>query len=93
MSMSNRIQAMFFHKMCRVAVILFALYCLRGIESYCDECKTQSVLVEIEQGPVRGYKDPEYDIYAFYDIPYAKAPTGPDRFKVNLAKIFCYFLS
>ncbi|GBP72731.1 hypothetical protein EVAR_75350_1 [Eumeta japonica] len=33
------------------------------------------------QGPVRGYKDPRGDYYAFYSIPYATAPTGPHKFK------------
>lgn len=39
-------------------------------------------LVELGQGAVRGYKDPDLDIFSFYGIPYAKAPTGTDRFKV-----------
>ncbi|XP_046968111.1 juvenile hormone esterase-like [Vanessa cardui] len=43
-----------------------------------------SRLVEITQGPVRGYKDPIEDIFVFYGIPYAKAPTGPQRFKEPL---------
>lgn len=35
------------------------------------------------QGPIRGYKESE-DVYAFYSIPYATAPTGSDKFKVVL---------
>ncbi|CAH0722796.1 unnamed protein product, partial [Brenthis ino] len=45
---------------------------------------TNSKLVNITQGPVRGYKDPNEDITVFYSIPYAKAPTGPDKFKAPL---------
>nr|XP_034833652.1 esterase FE4-like [Maniola hyperantus] len=63
--------------MCSVAVVTFAVLCW-GAAS-CQQ--PQSHLVELPQGPVRGYRDTEYPIYAFYDIPYAKAPTGTDRFK------------
>lgn len=41
-----------------------------------------SRVVLIEQGPVRGYREPERNLYAFYSIPYATAPTGRDRYKV-----------
>ncbi|KAI5642279.1 carboxylesterase family domain-containing protein [Phthorimaea operculella] len=41
--------------------------------------------VVIEQGPVRGYKDPGGGLYVFYNIPYATAPTGKDRYKAPLA--------
>lgn len=40
-------------------------------------------LVNTTQGPVYGYKDQEFDIFVFYEIPYATAPTGPHRFKVQ----------
>lgn len=40
-----------------------------------------SKTVRISQGTVRGYKDPNGGVYAFYDIPYASTPTGPHRFK------------
>lgn len=48
-------------------------------------CKEQkeSRLVQTVQGPVRGYKDPIEDIFVFYNIPYAKAPTGESKFKVG----------
>lgn len=39
--------------------------------------------VPIAQGTVRGHLDPIHDLYVFYNIPYATAPTGPDRFKVK----------
>ncbi|KAJ8733879.1 hypothetical protein PYW07_014430 [Mythimna separata] len=40
--------------------------------------------VEIEQGPVRGQKHPNGDVYAFYNIPYATGPSGEDKFKPPL---------
>ncbi|KAJ2946248.1 hypothetical protein O0L34_g12287 [Tuta absoluta] len=40
--------------------------------------------VEIQQGKLRGYKDPEGGLFTFYNIPYATAPTGKDRFKAPL---------
>ncbi|KAJ8733878.1 hypothetical protein PYW07_014429 [Mythimna separata] len=40
--------------------------------------------VEIEQGPVRGAKDPNGDLYSFYNIPYATGPTGENKFKPPL---------
>lgn len=38
-------------------------------------------LVNITQGPIRGRL--EDGVYSFYNIPYASAPTGTDRFKVT----------
>ncbi|XP_039745525.1 esterase FE4-like [Pararge aegeria] len=43
-----------------------------------------SRLVNIDQGPVRGYKEAEYGIYSFYGIPYANVPKGKNRFKAPL---------
>ncbi|XP_034824124.1 para-nitrobenzyl esterase-like [Maniola hyperantus] len=64
--------------MCSVAFVIFAVLCWGAVS--CEQ--PQSRLVELlPQGPVRGYRDTKYGIYAFYDIPYAKAPTGLDRFK------------
>ncbi|KAJ8734925.1 hypothetical protein PYW08_014175 [Mythimna loreyi] len=40
--------------------------------------------VQIAQGTVRGHIDPLNKLYVFYNIPYATAPTGPDRFKAPL---------
>nr|ACV60234.2 antennal esterase CXE7 [Spodoptera littoralis] len=40
--------------------------------------------VKTAQGPVRGRKHPTEDIYTFYNIPYATAPVGVDRFKAPL---------
>ncbi|XP_045761414.1 juvenile hormone esterase-like [Maniola jurtina] len=58
----------------------FLLFCLHKIAL----CENDSRLVHIAQGPVRGYKDPVEGIYSFYSIPYAKVPTGNDRFKPPL---------
>ncbi|CAG4963468.1 unnamed protein product [Parnassius apollo] len=41
-------------------------------------------LVNIAQGPVRGYKSQNDNLYAFYGIPYATAPTGDHKFKAPL---------
>lgn len=38
--------------------------------------------LDIAQGPVRGYKDASDDVFVFYGIPYATAPTGPNKCKV-----------
>uniref|UniRef100_A0A2A4J4W2 Carboxylesterase type B domain-containing protein n=1 Tax=Heliothis virescens TaxID=7102 RepID=A0A2A4J4W2_HELVI len=38
--------------------------------------------VRTAQGPVRGRKHPTEDIYTFYNIPYATAPTGQDKFLI-----------
>nr|XP_049697918.1 esterase FE4 isoform X5 [Helicoverpa armigera] len=40
--------------------------------------------VRTAQGPVRGRKHPTEDIYTFFNIPYATAPTGQDKFKAPL---------
>nr|WNK22301.1 carboxylesterase 4 [Athetis lepigone] len=40
-------------------------------------------LLQTAQGPVRGRKDPE-GMYVFYNIPYATAPTGENKFKAPL---------
>ncbi|XP_072935739.1 esterase FE4-like [Epargyreus clarus] len=45
---------------------------------------SKSRLVNIEQGPIRGYKAPDEDHFVFYGIPYATAPTGTRRFQAPL---------
>lgn len=42
-------------------------------------------IVNIDQGPVKGYKPVGKDFFVFYGIPYATAPTGTNRFKVSFA--------
>nr|XP_026485194.1 esterase FE4-like [Vanessa tameamea] len=44
----------------------------------------ESRLVQLDQGPVRGYKDVNEGVFVFNSIPYATAPTGRDRFKAPL---------
>ncbi|CAF4915611.1 unnamed protein product [Pieris macdunnoughi] len=44
---------------------------------------SESRVVNTAQGPVKGYQDGS-GLYIFYNIPYAKAPTGKDRFKAPL---------
>ena len=50
--------------------------------------------VKTAQGPVRGRKHPSADLYAFYNIPYATAPVGQNKFKVIISytNIGYYFL-
>ncbi|XP_039751951.1 esterase FE4-like [Pararge aegeria] len=43
-----------------------------------------SLLVNIEQGPVLGYKPAQGGLYVFYNIPYATAPTGLSKFRPPL---------
>lgn len=45
-----------------------------------------SRLVNTDQGPVRGYKAPDADLFTFYGIPYATAPVGVHKYKVGLKK-------
>ena len=50
-------------------------------------------LVNLVQGPVRGYKDQYYNIFVFHSIPYATAPKGRDKFKVfKINRFFYHFL-
>ncbi|XP_047535113.1 cholinesterase 1-like isoform X4 [Vanessa atalanta] len=46
--------------------------------------ETESRVIGTAQGPVRGYKDPIDDVFAYYGIPYATAPTGSQKFKAPL---------
>ncbi|XP_045761412.1 para-nitrobenzyl esterase-like isoform X6 [Maniola jurtina] len=64
---------------------LYVVACyLFAVVSYTVSEQTESRVVRIDSGPVRGYKDPNEDIFVYYGIPYAKAPSGPDRFKAPL---------
>lgn len=42
--------------------------------------------VKIEQGSVRGYLDSSMELRSFQNIPYAKALTGKNKFKVKYEK-------
>ncbi|KAJ8733888.1 hypothetical protein PYW07_014439 [Mythimna separata] len=50
--------------------------------SNCDDSEWRQV--RTAQGYVRGRKDPDGGLYAFYNIPYASVPKGTDRFKAPL---------
>lgn len=50
----------------------------------------KSKVVKIDQGLVKGYQSSEGDFFVYYGIPYASAPTGPNKFKVDI-KIFYNF--
>ncbi|CAG9576036.1 unnamed protein product [Danaus chrysippus] len=56
--------------------------CLTQVLSEGTE-ERESLLVQTNSGLVRGYKDPKEDVFVFLGIPYATAPTGAQRFKVN----------
>ncbi|XP_030027731.2 esterase FE4 [Manduca sexta] len=49
--------------------------------------ETESRVVQLAQGYVRGYKERDFNVFAFYDIPYAtvskryQAPTGPPEWR------------
>ncbi|XP_023942387.2 esterase FE4-like [Bicyclus anynana] len=47
-------------------------------------CQTPSKTVTIDQGPVKGYRSPKGDVFVFYGIPYATAPTGTQKFRPPL---------
>lgn len=53
-----------------------------AVSAHAQSESAESLVVRIGQGPVRGFKDAETGVFAFYGIPYATAPTGTDRFKV-----------
>uniref|UniRef100_A0A2A4J4X2 Carboxylic ester hydrolase n=1 Tax=Heliothis virescens TaxID=7102 RepID=A0A2A4J4X2_HELVI len=40
--------------------------------------------VQTAQGPIWGRKKPNEEVYSFYNIPYATAPLGEDKFKAPL---------
>lgn len=43
--------------------------------------------LDTPQGPVRGRRDPETELYVFYNIPYATAPVKENKYKVFEKKI------
>lgn len=62
----------------RVLCVFFVICAVRA-QVLADQ---ESRVVQTTSGSVRGYK--EDDLYIFYSIPYATAPTGRDKFKVGL---------
>ncbi|XP_049887139.1 juvenile hormone esterase-like [Pectinophora gossypiella] len=60
------------------------LLCVVAVCAYAQAFLEDSRVVRTAQGSVRGYRAPEGDLFVFYGIPYATAPTGKDRFKAPL---------
>lgn len=62
-----------------------------------SKCESRFSDVNMEQGLVRGFNVDDDEVFSFYGIPYATAPTGEDRFKVKhiflLYSPFCVFLT
>ncbi|CAG9782839.1 unnamed protein product [Diatraea saccharalis] len=63
-------------------MIVFIVTCMYAVLT--QSGAQESKLVNINQGPVIGYKAQEADVFAFYNIPYATAPKGPHKFKSPL---------
>lgn len=66
-------------------LICVAVACGASAQSDARDSRT----IHTAQGPVRGYKNDE--IFEFYGIPYATAPTGPNRYKVSSFRLYCCF--
>ncbi|CAH4030855.1 unnamed protein product [Pieris brassicae] len=60
---------------------MIVIFCLL----FCLTNAFESRIVNTSQGPVKGYKDD--GLYSFYSVPYARAPTGRDRFKAPLPAV------
>lgn len=60
-----------------VLVCVCLVACVASAQGEARESRT----VQTAQGPVRGYKNDE--VFEFHGIPYATAPTGPNRFGVS----------
>uniref|UniRef100_A0A0K8TV97 Carboxylic ester hydrolase n=1 Tax=Epiphyas postvittana TaxID=65032 RepID=A0A0K8TV97_EPIPO len=58
------------------------LLCLALAAASAQGDARESRTVQTAQGPVRGYKSD--GVYQFLGVPYATAPTGPNRFKAPL---------
>uniref|UniRef100_A0A0K8TUP4 Carboxylic ester hydrolase n=1 Tax=Epiphyas postvittana TaxID=65032 RepID=A0A0K8TUP4_EPIPO len=61
-----------------IFLLCLAVACAVSAQGDARESRT----VQTAQGPVRGYKTD--GIYQFLGVPYATAPTGPNRFKAPL---------
>ncbi|KAL4705243.1 hypothetical protein ACJJTC_010262 [Scirpophaga incertulas] len=62
------------------SVTVLLVFCARLAEGDTRESRT----VQTTQGSVRGYKDPNSDVFIYYGIPYASVPTGENKFKAPL---------
>ncbi|KAG6462234.1 hypothetical protein O3G_MSEX013135, partial [Manduca sexta] len=63
---------------------MLCLLVLLGAAATATAQTAESRVVTTHHGPIRGYKDPDGSMYSFYDVPYATAPTGRDKFKAPL---------
>ncbi|XP_037295227.1 juvenile hormone esterase-like [Manduca sexta] len=63
---------------------MLCLLVLLGAAATAAAQTSESRVVTTHHGPIRGYKDPDGSMYSFYDVPYATAPTGRDKFKAPL---------
>ncbi|CAK1548592.1 unnamed protein product [Leptosia nina] len=59
-------------------------YCLILVFLFISGCVAGSRVVNTAQGQVKGYSNDGGGFFTFYSIPYAKAPSGRDRFKAPL---------
>ncbi|KAL0832037.1 hypothetical protein ABMA28_001534 [Loxostege sticticalis] len=71
---------------CRMWNPFLVWLCIAGtiIVGSQGEEPSQEKVVQTSQGPIRGYKSPDYNVFQFWNIPYATAPTGVDKFKAPL---------
>ncbi|XP_026726296.1 esterase FE4-like [Trichoplusia ni] len=63
------------------------LLCAAAVCVTCEQPPSDEDWLELDtpQGPVRGRRDPDADhLYVFYNIPYATAPVGKDKYKPPL---------
>lgn len=66
--------------LCHAKIVILLAYISLAVAQNVEDSK----LVTIAQGPVRGYRNAEHDIYEFLGIPYATAPNGTRRFTVSI---------
>lgn len=55
------------------------LFCIAGVWGQA----TREVELA-DQGTVRGHRDVSGEFYSFLDVPYATAPGGSNKYKVNI---------
>ncbi|XP_026726295.1 juvenile hormone esterase-like [Trichoplusia ni] len=62
------------------------LLCAAAVCVTCEQPPSDEDWLELDtpQGPVRGRRDPNSDIYAFYNIPYVTQPLNEDKYKPAL---------
>ncbi|KAG6453287.1 hypothetical protein O3G_MSEX008067 [Manduca sexta] len=64
---------------------LYTYFLLCFVTFICVEGENnKSKLVKTSQGSVRGYKEPDTNVFVFYGIPYGTAPTGIFKFQAPL---------